>query len=613
MIRTPFLHLGIAIAVASFLLAQAPAARAVEVIISDDVTQNGGVYEVDPADGLFVTDMVNDPLFTLTNGATTAGIEGFVVGEADGETGRLLVEGGSVLTNEGSGAWTTIGPVILQRGRGYLGLLEGSFGEATITGPDSQWINAGRIYVGEFGNGALTIEDGGVVSSALVFVGTREGTVGSVTVSGAGSRLETLLGDTTQERQFQVGDLGSGTLLVEDGGVVSTYAPLIGAKGGGVGEATVTGVGSQMNSISETHVGFQGKGTLTVANGGTVSSVGGYIGTYQTGTPVPGGDGHVVIRDAGSAWNVGEPAVGTSFAVGWQRLGLLEIENGGTVTSRSSAIGGETSQGNGTVTVTGTGSTWTVDGDLALGGSAFATPTAASGTLTIANGGTVEVSGSTIIHTNNPSTINLQSGGTFIVNVFDPSGGTFNWTGGSLVMTGDFQGDLGVTTQATLGGTGAVQGNLTNAGLVSPGLSPGTLSVTGDFTQDADGETLFEIGGLDAGVDYDVLDVGGAVSLDGVISVALISAFNPQLGDSFSVLSFDSFLDNGFAFDLSLAPLGSGLAWDTSLFSTSGNLVVVPEPTGPIMVGLGGLVMAILWRRRRWPCGTPFPRPTEPW
>ncbi len=607
MIRMPIVHLGrlgVAMAFASSLLAPTTPVRAIE-LVDADVTQNGGVYTIDPADGLFVTHGSNDPLVTLTNGSTTVGIEGLVVGEASGETGRLLINGGSVLSNQGDGdsvlaTYPLENDVILQvrRGRGYLGLLEGSFGEATVTGAGSQWTNAGRIYVGEFGDGELTIENGGVVSSALVFVATRTGTSGSITVSGANSRLETLLGATTQERQFQLGDLGNATLLVEDGGVVSTYGTLIGGRGGSVAEATVTGAGSQMNSISETHVGFQGTGSLVVENGGTVSSAGGYIGTYTTGSgnPFPGGDGHVVVRDAGSAWNVdGE------LGVGWRRIGVLDIENGGTVTSGSSIIGAEsvpTSSGTGAVNVTGIGSTWTVTGDLFLGGFAVATPTAASGTLTIGNGGTVQVGGATIIHTNNPSIINLQAGGTLIVNDFDPSGGTFNWTGGSLVLNGGYQGDLGVVNQATLGGTFTVQGNLTNAGLVAPGQSPGTLTVTGDFTQDANGETLFEIGGLDPGDDYDVVNVGGAVSLDGVVTVALINAFNPQLGDTFSVLSFDSFLDNGFAFDLSSAPLGSGLAWDTSLFSTSGSLVVVPEPAGPIMLGCVAVAAVILGRRR---------------
>ncbi len=591
-------RLVIAVVCASFAIARATTASAIDVITTN-FTQTGGVYTINPPDGLFVTHGSNNPLFTLADGATTSGITGFVVGEGDGESGRLRIEGGSVLSNTGDdGIVITIGPVAVRRGRGYLGLLEGSYGEATITGAGSEWINEGRIYVGEYGDGSLTIENGGFLSSAHGFIGTRANSVGSVTVSGVNSQWEAVGDPNLEQWQIQVGAFGNGTLLIEEGGVVSSYANFIGASGGSVGAATVTGVGSQLISTSDTHVGFQGEGSLIVENGGTVTSNSGYIGTFPTGSPnpFPGGDGHVVVRDAGSAWNVAG-----SFAVGWRRIGVLDIENGGTVTSGSSVIGAELSTGQGEVTVTGTGSTWTVNGDLFLGGWPINTPTPATGLLTVADGGTVEVAGTTVIHGNNPSTINLNAGGTLIVNHFDPSGGTFNWTGGSLVVNGDYQGDRNVAALATLSGTGEVQGNLTNAGLVTPGLSPGILTVTGDFTQSSAGETLFEIGGLTPGSQYDVLNVGGAVSLDGLISVALIDSFNPQFGDSFSVLSFDSFTDNGFAFDFSMAPLGGSLEWDTSMFSTNGSIMVVPEPAGPLLCGLGFVSMLFLRRRRAMP------------
>jgi fibronectin-binding autotransporter adhesin len=44
----------------------------------------------------------------------------------------------------------------------------------------------------------------------------------------------------------------------------------------------------------------------------------------------------------------------------------------------------------------------------------------------------------------------------------------------------------------TLMGSGIISGNLTNFGLVSPGNSPGTLTVSGDYTQSQNGRYVLK-------------------------------------------------------------------------------------------------------------------------
>ena len=98
--------------------------------------------------------------------------------------------------------------------------------------------------------------------------------------------------------------------------------------------------------------------------------------------------------------------------------------------------------------------------------------------------------------------------------------GTFNFTGGILSVD-TFNGDLNNT-----GGT------------LGPGNSPGTTNITGDYSQDATSTLLIEIEGLLAGTEYDVLNVGGTATLDGILEFD-VDYSGLLLGDSFNILNAD--------------------------------------------------------------------------
>src|SRR4029079_1270166 len=107
------------------------------------------------------------------------------------------------------------------------------------------------------------------------------------------------------------------------------------------------------------------------------------------------------------------------------------------------------------------------------------------------------------------------------------SGATINTSGGTV----------NVGAAGTLSGTGTIQGNVDNvAGTVSPGASPGMLTITGNYTQGASGVLNMEIGGLGAGKDYDQLRVGGGTTLAGTLNTALINGFVPVSGQSFTLI-----------------------------------------------------------------------------
>ena len=101
--------------------------------------------------------------------------------------------------------------------------------------------------------------------------------------------------------------------------------------------------------------------------------------------------------------------------------------------------------------------------------------------------------------------------------------GLFGRINGSVVNAGFFQ------------GTGVVNGNVFNSGIVSPGASIGTLTINGDYTQTASGTLRIEVAGASAG-QYDVLAVNGRAFSPARFSsfVWVTSGFRWAIGSRFS-------------------------------------------------------------------------------
>ena len=97
----------------------------------------------------------------------------------------------------------------------------------------------------------------------------------------------------------------------------------------------------------------------------------------------------------------------------------------------------------------------------------------------------------------------------------------------------------------TLSGNGVVDGQLTNSATVKPGASPGILTVTyyaNAYTQTSKGALAIEIGGLTPGTQFGQLNIGngGTAQLGGALKVTFINGFLPALGESFSIVNFNS-------------------------------------------------------------------------
>ena len=136
--------------------------------------------------------------------------------------------------------------------------------------------------------------------------------------------------------------------------------------------------------------------------------------------------------------------------------------------------------------------------------------------------------------------------------------GTTTIDAGSLFVNGSIaSANTLVNALGLLGGSGIIGGNVVNKGVVSPGNSPGTLTIKGNYTQDKSGTLNVEFAGKGAG-QHDLLAVGGKASLEGTARLLNVGNVRLKKGDRipfltaaggvngrFSTVSSDSFAPGG--------------------------------------------------------------------
>ena len=102
--------------------------------------------------------------------------------------------------------------------------------------------------------------------------------------------------------------------------------------------------------------------------------------------------------------------------------------------------------------------------------------------------------------------------------------------------------DLWNLSSGVISGEGTLRTNGTGVDFLSSGtIAPGTggagiLTIDGDADLDVDSVLSFEIGGTNAGTNYDRLDVTGNLNSRGRIDITLINAFVPLTSDSFTLV-----------------------------------------------------------------------------
>lgn len=401
--------------------------------------QGDGTLTVDDASLVVTGRLFVGQLGTGTVSITNAGTinaAGAVIGWYAGGEGTVTVDGpGSrfdnsaelYVGNEGDGTLTVSGGGVVTSTAGYVGTVTGSKGEVTVTGTGSLWEMDNAFIVGyQSGTeGTVTISNGGVINALQASLGDLAGSVGSMTVTGAGSTWSAYTDANIQySGDLNVGRYGQGTLIVADGGTVSGGMLHIGNEVGSSGTVTVTGAGSNLDITNRLSIGLDGTGSLTLSQGATISA--GRIviadgansqGTLTLGTgagavtttTVSFGDGTgKIVFDHGSSHY--------TFAADVEGNGTLEFDSGSTyLTGDYTDFVGNLLISGGLVSVNT--STLSVVTDVAAGATLGGSGTL--GNVSVASGGTVAPGNS--IGTLTVANIGFASGSTYSVEI-DSSG-----------------------------------------------------------------------------------------------------------------------------------------------------------------------------------------------
>ena len=288
-----------------------------------------------------------------------------------------------------------------------------------MTHEDSQsWDVNGVLRVGDTGTGTLNITDGGQVASYFGYIGYYAGSKGMVNVTGKNSDTEEC-SIWNNSDIIVVGREGVGTLNITGGGRVSDFS---GSIGHGVGSEGTVNVekGSVWTNGGDLNIGYAGTGTLNITDGGQVSNVDEcYIGFSR------GAKGKVTVTGKDSTWiNGGRIFIGNGNGC----TGMLNIENGGWVTNGEGIVG-NLANSNGTVTVTGKDSVWINKENLTVGNEG-------NGTLNIKDGGLVEVTKG--YGQSSSGTLNFTLGELFADTILRVAGNLYLDTNTTVIFDFDF-------------------------------------------------------------------------------------------------------------------------------------------------------------------------------
>ncbi len=281
----------------------------VDLRIGDDTTNTENNRVV--VDGANATANVDNDTYVGLSGTGTLEVTGGAqftgrflrVGQNSTSNGTLIINGAdSLLDTDADTTDVTDNTIIGFSGTGnatvsnggrlntdalWVGYQGSSVGTLTIDGgtvnagvdnqgTGSDLIIGGRTDAGGGGTGTVTIENGGVLTSAvLTIIGGNATATGTLTITGAGSLLDNSDNgpNTGANDTLRVGQSGGTAFLnILDGGRLHTEAAWTGL-GSGTNAATIVvdGVGSTFETDNFLRIGDGRESLFTVSNGGTLN------------------------------------------------------------------------------------------------------------------------------------------------------------------------------------------------------------------------------------------------------------------------------------------------------------------------------------------------------
>jgi autotransporter-associated beta strand protein len=467
-------------------------------------------------------------------------------------------------------------------------------------------INAGNVSINglifsntlsrniSFTSTDITIGAGGINSSSTA-------TTGAISFIGGSARSIILsanqtwsLGNTNQLVLNRLLNTGGNSLNITSSTTTASVSFQINSGGATWGDANTTISVNRVDVSSGANFALSGNNTYNALNitDGTLS--GSTLGNSGVASAFgSGGSGGVITLGANT----------TSGALRYTGNSASSDRIFNRVAGTTAGIT------NGTIEVTQTGQTLTLQGALSTTGNA----TVASG-WRLGGAGNLNIAGVINDATNATGTTFVTKNGAGILTLSGANTyeGATTVEEGTLVVNGSINSNSIVTVAAgaTLGGSGTIGGATTVNGNLQPGNSPGVLTFASDLTLTATADTTMEINGLTRGTDYDGIDVGGLLTYDGDLILSLgqtfgVGTYSFNLFDSGSRTGeFDSIaLTGSYTGNLT----GPGDEWNLTIGDSTWTfkhstgdlgLVVVPEPSTWALLA-AGLTAVVVFRRRK--------------
>jgi T5SS/PEP-CTERM-associated repeat protein len=374
-------------------------------------------------------------------GGSTVDVAGAVVGQRSPGSGNLVVDGAASRLSA---------PSRLTVGTGGFGALSiGNGGRVTTgtltAGGDGPSAGSGRILVAGAGStlAAGVMQLGGTGTAQLAVSGGALLTSASASLSGPRSELVFSGAGTTWHNQGVLAASFGSKLRIDSGAAIDSGSISIGT--GGAADATVTGAGTRLSTVGSLTLGSGSH--IGLSDGATLESASATLAGMSAGVFVQGG----AHWNAGSLLQIGDTDSSTAS---------LQISGGGVVGAAAVSVGTS-----GSVILTGgtlqtdsfavrggfnwTGGTLhlTTPGSAVLGGSGMPWPAA----LTMVSGTTLQVTnelvlGATALHVQSGALVTAARTTIGAGSLFELAGGTlqtdtlagpgpFNWNAGTLRLT----------------------------------------------------------------------------------------------------------------------------------------------------------------------------------
>lgn len=519
--------------------------------------------------------------------------------------GKMEIYDGGIVRGNNSGASVIVGDFATGTGSVF------------VSGKNSQWIlnNTPVLTVGALGDGTVDVEKGGLVqmdADSQLIIGQGAGSVGKVTIDGGAGSINP--GD--QPSQFlsgtnvMIGQGGEGRLLITNGAEFKAADDAdmitnVGTQAGGKGIVGVKGDDSVWNT-GELNLGDAGEAAVSVTEGSVVNS----------GSVVMKGNASQTTQALvdNSEWNLFNFDAGTNTQLDLDGSARFNVRgtsniNGGFV----NAVNSHYDASGADVNIKDFGGL-NIKEDLAV---------LNARNVTVASSGSIGLFDQAVANVDNKMTIDNGKAFVFLDSKLqvgrqlDVKNGGFITTETGQVTVGNASAplDRGVTigSGGSLTGNGTVFGNVLVegggtsgfGGTVTPGNSPGKLTIEGDFYLSAGAILGLEVAGTQAGF-YDELTVSGIAHFapESRIEFTFLDGFLPKAGDNFSFvvaqggiegLTNENFhfnnIDSSFLYDLKVEDGRFTLA------ALNDGQVITPEPATMMLMfpGLAGL----MWYRRR--------------